>query len=74
MYKCLICNKEFKYESEFIRHKDRKISCNAPKKQYKCEICKVEFKCPFDKNKHEKTNKHIQNYNKINNIEMLLKC
>ncbi len=32
MYKCINCNKEFKYESEFIRHKDRKISCNASKK------------------------------------------
>ncbi len=67
MYKCLKCNKEFKYESEFIRHKNRKIPCDTPKKEYKCEICKVQFKCPFDKNKHENTNKHINNYNKINN-------
>ena len=33
MYKCLKCNKEFNYESELIRHKNRKISCNSPKKK-----------------------------------------
>ncbi len=32
MFKCLDCNKVFKYDSEFERHKNRKISCIAPKK------------------------------------------
>ncbi len=67
MFKCLNCNKEFKYESELIRHKERKILCNTPKKEYKCEICNINFVRLSHKNKHEKTNKHINNYNKINN-------
>ena len=28
MYTCNKCNKEFKYESEFNRHKNRKIVLN----------------------------------------------
>ena len=63
MYKCINCNKEFKYESEFNRHNNKIIKCNSIKKEYKCEICNVEFKCPYDKNKHEKTKKHIANIN-----------
>ena len=59
MYKCLKCNKEFKYESEFSRHKNRKKSCELPKKKYNCNICNIKFKCSFDKNKHEQTKKHI---------------
>ena len=61
MYKCIKCNKQFKFESELIRHNNRKIACNAPKKEYKCNICKVNFKCPYDQNKHEKTKKHKLN-------------
>lgn len=61
MYKCLNCNKEFKYESELNRHNNRKVPCNTPKKEYKCNICKLHFKCPYDQNKHEKTKKHKTN-------------
>lgn len=32
MYKCLKCNKEFKFESELNRHKNRKNPCNNQKK------------------------------------------
>ena len=28
MYKCKKCNKEFKYESDFNRHYDRKTLCD----------------------------------------------
>jgi hypothetical protein len=58
MYKCNLCNKKFNYESKFIIHKNRKNICN---------ICNLKFKCPFDKNKHEKTKKHIYNINLQNN-------
>ncbi len=61
MYKCINCNKEFKYESELSRHKNRKIPCNNPKKEYKCEICNINFVRPSHKIIHEKTNKHIKN-------------
>ena len=61
MYKCVKCNKEFKFESELNRHKNRKIPCDAPKREYKCEICKVKFICPAEQIRHEKTKKHINN-------------
>ena len=63
MYKCTKCNKEFKFDSEFSRHKNRKIPCDAPKKEYKCDICNVKFISPAQQNIHEKTKKHITNYN-----------
>jgi uncharacterized C2H2 Zn-finger protein len=69
MYKCLKCSKVFKYESELIRHKNRKIACNAPKKEYKCSICNILFLCPAEQKRHEKTKKHITNYNKYFSIE-----
>ena len=65
MYKCLKCNKEFNYESELIRHKNRKIPCNKQKDEYKCDLCKVKFTWPAEQRRHEKTKKHI---NAINNI------
>lgn len=61
MFKCVKCNKDFKYESEFKRHISRKKSCDFVKKEYKCNICQINFKCPYDQNKHEKTKKHITN-------------
>lgn len=76
MFKCTKCNKQFKFDSELTRHKNRKIPCNAPNKEYKCDICSVKFKCPFDKNKHEKTQKHINlqlNHNATNTLDKLIK-
>ena len=63
MFKCQNCNKEFKYESKLKEHKNRKILCNAPKKEYKCIICKVNFICPAEQTRHEKTQKHLSNLN-----------
>jgi hypothetical protein len=60
MYKCLKCNKEFQYESEFIRHKNRKKDCNI-KKNYNCNICKKKFKYESKLQEHEKTKKHKMN-------------
>ena len=70
MYKCVKCNKEFKYESDYNRHKNRKTSCNEIKNIYDCKICKLKFKYKSKYAEHEKTNKHIQNYNKYiqNNV------
>jgi hypothetical protein len=66
MYKCFKCNKEFKYESKFNEHKNRKTECNKIKTELKCDLCKVNFKWPADKERHEKTKKHIHNIT-INN-------
>ena len=63
MYKC---NKEFKFESDYIRHKNRKIPYNKIKEKLKCDICKVNFNWPADKERHNKTKKHINNINNVN--------
>jgi len=63
MYKCIKCNKEFKYESELKKHQSRKNPCNKEKSNLRCELCNVNFKWPADQARHEKTKKHINNYN-----------
>ena len=60
-YKCIKCNKEFKYESKLIEHQNRKIPCNKPKEELHCNLCNVKFNRPADKRRHEKTQKHIKN-------------
>ena len=62
MLKCLKCKKEFQYESEYIRHQNKKKDC-SPNQDYKCEYCKKEFKYASKLLEHEKTKKHILNYN-----------
>ena len=62
MFKCFKCNKEFKYESDYIRHKNRKTDCNN-KKLYECNICNKNFKYESKLLEHEKTKKHIINVN-----------
>ena len=69
MYKCLNCNKEFTYESEYNRHKSRKTNCNNIKTNLECKICNVNFKWPADKKRHEKTKKHKSNINKDKLVE-----
>ena len=61
MYKCLKCNKEFKYESKLNEHKNRKIPCDKPKASLKCELCNVFFRWDTEKKRHEKTKKHKMN-------------
>ena len=63
MYKCNKCNKEFPTPSKLQIHNTRKNPCNIPKKEYKCEICNVLFARPSHQKEHEKTKKHINNYN-----------
>jgi len=62
-YKCLKCNKEFKYESKLKEHQNRKIPCDTPKENLNCNLCHVKFNRPADKRRHEKTKKHITNVN-----------
>jgi hypothetical protein len=66
MFKCNLCNKEFKYESKLNEHKNRKISCNTQKKEYKCEICNINFVRPSHKRIHKQTIKHIDLVKKLN--------
>jgi len=70
MLKCNNCNKEFRYESKLKEHKNRKSPCNLKNEDLECKSCNLKFTRLFNKNKHEKTNKHIQNYNKYiqNNV------
>ena len=63
MYKCFKCNKEFNYESDFIRHKNRKTDCNK-NNSYDCNICNKNFKYESKLHEHEKTKKHKSNINK----------
>jgi len=62
MYNCDKCNKTFKYESDYNKHKNRKTSC-VKKEILKCDLCNVTFTCPYNKKIHENTKKHIINYN-----------
>ena len=62
MLKCLKCNKKFKYESDLNRHKNRKTPCDK-KVELKCNYCNLSFTCSHNKSVHEKTKKHIKNYN-----------
>ena len=61
-YKCLKCNKEFKFESKLNEHKNRKKPCDK-KEELKCNYCNISFTCPYNKTIHEKTQKHIKNVN-----------
>jgi len=66
MYKCLKCNKEFKYESKFNEHKNRKTECSK-NKNFNCNICNSNFTYESEYLRHEKTKKHIININ-IKNV------
>jgi len=60
-FKCLICNKDFKFESKLKEHKNRKTTCKKEKIDLQCSSCNVKFNCLAEKVRHEKTNKHIKN-------------
>jgi hypothetical protein len=64
VYKCFKCNKEFEFESDYSRHKNRKTNCNK-KNNYNCNICKSNFKYESEYLRHEKTKKHIININNL---------
>ena len=66
MFKCELCNKEYKYKSDFEKHKNRKTPC-VKSISLECEHCKVKFKCKAEKLRHEKTIKHVTNITNITN-------
>ena len=66
MFICNNCNKEFDFESEYNRHKNRKTPCEQIKDELECKSCNLKFTRLFNKKKHEKTSKHIQNTIKYN--------
>jgi hypothetical protein len=57
MFNCINCNKNFKYESDCNKHKNRKTPCVSIKKELKCSLCNVRFKWPAEQKKHEKNKK-----------------
>jgi hypothetical protein len=63
MLECLKCHKQFQYNYDYDRHKNRKTPCNATIEKLKCDICKVNFKCNTELERHKKTKKHKNNYN-----------
>ena len=63
MFKCIKCNKEFKYESKLLEHNKRKSPCDFNKNDLECKYCKIKFTCLYNQKMHEKTNKHINNCN-----------
>jgi hypothetical protein len=76
MHTCLKCNKEYKYESELIRHKNKKIPCDNLKKKLQCNLCNISFNRPGEMRRHDATKKHITNYNncKIINANTATNC
>ena len=69
-HKCDICEKEFVSDSKLIAHKNRKFQCSKIKREPECKICNTTFPCIAKLERHEKSKKHINNYNQFitNNI------
>ena len=65
MFKCIKCNKEFEFESEYNRHKNRKTPCNQPKEELECKSCNLKFTRLFNK---KNMNKQISIFKIIINI------
>lgn len=65
MFPCYLCGKIFNTKYHLDRHKnDRKNPCDVKKEtEYNCKYCDVKFKYISEYNRHEKTKKHITNYN-----------
>lgn len=63
MFKCQKCYKSFKFKSHLERHENNKNSCNKAKEELSCIACNIYFKCNAEQLRHEKSKKHITNYN-----------
>lgn len=68
---CPLCNKEFKYPYLLERHKNNKIPCNKEKYIIECKLCNLIFPCMSKLERHNKSKKHINNYNiHIDNVNI----
>jgi len=63
MFKCIKCNKSFKFKSHLEHHINNKTPCNKVKEELSCIACNINFKCNAEQLRHEKSKKHINNYN-----------
>jgi len=73
MFPCCLCGKIFNTKYHLNRHKnDRKNPCDTKKIiEYNCKYCEISFKYKSDYERHEKTKKHITNYNiKIDKVNI----
>jgi len=60
---CVLCDKTFKYPYLLERHRNNKIPCNKEKESTECKLCNIIFPCVAKLKRHEKSKKHIINYN-----------
>jgi hypothetical protein len=70
---CELCKKVFEFPYLLERHKNRKTPCNIIKSNYDCKLCHISFDHKSRLETHNKSKKHINNYNiqianTINNI------
>lgn len=63
MPECDLCKKIFPSNSKLETHKNRKIPCNAVKKETNCKLCNINFKFTCDFERHKLSKKHINNHN-----------
>jgi hypothetical protein len=63
MFKCELCDKEFKFKVYLERHKDNKNPCVKSKDLNNCKLCNMKFPSNSQLKRHEKTTKHITNNN-----------
>jgi hypothetical protein len=62
-YKCNKCEMVFKYQSHLDRHKKRATPCDQKNEKFSCELCNISFDHKSRLLSHEKSKKHIINYN-----------
>ena len=62
-YKCNKCDMIFKYQSHLDRHKKRTNPCNQKNEKFSCDLCNISFDHKSRLLSHEKSKKHIINYN-----------
>jgi phage anti-repressor protein len=60
---CELCKKVFEFPYLLERHKNRKTPCNIIKSNYDCKLCHISFDHESRLETHNKSKKHINNYN-----------